>query len=191
VLHTAILPIGSEHITSDIAIGLRISIDLAERVKLEYGSAISKDINKRDEVNIGELSGGENNFVSKKYISEIIEARAEEIFSRVDAELKKIDRSGSLPAGVILTGGGAKLEGMVEAAKSSLRLPASLGYPVDITSTTDKVNDVTYSTAVGLVLWGMQIQAQKSHAMGGVFSKMKIDNISKRIKKFLKTFGGN
>ena len=73
VLHTAILPIGSEHITSDIAIGLRISIDLAERVKLEYGSAISKDINKRDEVNIGELSGGENNFVSKKYISSGIE----------------------------------------------------------------------------------------------------------------------
>lgn len=191
VLHTSILPIGSEHITSDIAIGLRISIDLAEKVKLEYGDAISKEINKREEVNIGELGGGDNYFVSKKYISEIIEARVEEIFTRVDGELKKIDRSGSLPAGIVLTGGGAKLQGVVEAAKASLRLPASMGFPIDITSTTDKVNDVTYSTAVGLVLWGMQIQAQKAHAMGGMFSKLKIDSFSKKIKKFLKTFGGN
>lgn len=191
VLHTAILPIGSEHITSDIAIGLRISIDLAERVKLEYGNALPKDIPKRDEVNIGELGGSDNYFVSKKYISEIVEARIEEIFNRVDAELKKIDRSGTLPAGAILTGGGAKLNGVVEAAKTNLRLPASLGYPIDITSTTDKVNDVNYSTAVGLVLWGMQIQAQKSHAMGGLFSKLKIDTLSKKIKIFLKNFGRN
>lgn len=188
VLHTAILPIGSEHITSDIAIGLRVSIDTAEKVKLEYGTALSKDINKRDEVNIGELSGSDNNFVSRKYIAEIIEARVEEIFNRIDAELKKIDRSGSLPAGAVLTGGGAKLANLIDAAKNCLRLPASLGYPLDITSTTDKVNDVIYSTAVGLVLWGMQMQNQKPQNFGGIFSGLRLKDISKKVKKFFKSF---
>ena len=76
------------------------------------------------------LEGQESNFVSKKYIAEITEARVEEIFDKIDAELKKIDRSGKLPAGAVLTGGGAKLSGLVEAAKKSLRLPASIGSPL-------------------------------------------------------------
>ena len=109
VLHTAVLPIGSDHITSDIAIGLRISIDLAEKIKLEYGQATTAGTGKRDEVDIGELAGGESNFVSKKYITEISAARVEEIFDKIDVELKKIDKSGKLPAGIVLTGGGAKL----------------------------------------------------------------------------------
>jgi len=161
ILHTAVLPVGSDHITSDIAIGLRISIDTAEKIKLEYGCASTVGVGKREEIDIGELEGKESNFVSKKYIAEITEARVEEIFEKVDLELKKIDKSGKLPAGVVLTGGGAKLVGLVEAAKKQLRLPASLGTPLNITSAIDKINDPAFSTAIGLVNWGSQLENRR------------------------------
>lgn len=183
LLGVQILPIGSEHITSDIAIGLRISIDAAEKIKLEYGSAIPKNFSKNDEVNVGELNGSESNFISKKYIAEIIEARAEEIFDKVDAELKKIDRSGMLPGGVVLTGGGAKLDGLVEVAKRKLRLPASLGYPIGISSTVNKIDDLAFMTALGLVRWGEQLQGQRG---GGFFRFFDFRNLVGKIRKRLK-----
>lgn len=188
VLHTAILPIGSDHITSDIAIGLRVNIDLAEKIKLEYGSALSKNISKRDEIDLGELSGSDSVFISRKYISEIIEARVEEIFTRVDEELKKIDKSGMLPAGAVLTGGGSRLDGIVEVAKTSLRLPANSGYPMGISSSVDKIHDVSYTTAVGLVLWGDQLSSHKNPSFGGFLSSFSFNGISKKFKKFFKSF---
>ena len=188
VLHTAVLPIGSDHITSDIAIGLRISIDLAEKIKLEYGQATTAGAGKRDEVDIGELEGRESNFVSKKYITEISEARVEEIFDKIDVELKKIDKSGKLPAGIVLTGGGAKLTGLVEAAKKRLRLPASLGSPLNVTSAIDKVNDLAFSTAVGLVIWGAELANQRQNSgLGKLFSYLpNFRQISRQGKRWLK-----
>ena len=174
IIHTAVLPIGGQHVTSDIAIGLRISIDTAEKIKLEYGSASSKNIGKREEIDIGEIEGGESSFISKKYLTEIIEARSEEIFEKIDEELKKIDRSGKLPAGVVLTGGGAKLSGLVDLARKNLRLPVTIGKPLNITTAIDKVNDPTFATAVGLVLWGEQLQSQRERAsFGKIFSGFK------------------
>jgi len=170
LLHTAILPIGAEHITADVAIGLRCPINLAERIKLEFGSAVSKDIDKKDDqVDISHLSheeglGDEEEFISKKYVAQIIEARAEEIMEKVDEELKKIDRSGMLPAGAFLIGGGAKLPGMIEVAKKKLRLPAAIGINRSTTATIDKVNDPVFLTALGLVIWGSQISGQKKSA---------------------------
>ncbi len=161
VLHTAILPVGSSHITNDIAIGLRTSIELAEKIKIEHGSALPGEISKRDEINLEEIDSREEGVVSKKHVSEIIEARCEEIFKMADKELQKVDRSGLLPAGVILTGGGAKLPGLVEVAKQQFKLPASLGYPRDLGSTAvDKVNDLNYSTAIGLLYWGLGLFGQ-------------------------------
>ncbi len=188
ILHTAVLPIGSDHITSDIAIGLRIPIDTAEKIKLEFGTALADNIGKRDEIDIGALEGKESNFVSKKYIAEITEARVEEIFDLIDHELKKIDRSGKLPAGAVLTGGGSKLADMIEAAKRRLRLPAALGQPLAVTSAIDKVNDPSFSTAIGLVVWGSQMQGQRG---GGGLGKLLnfvpgIKGISGQFKKFFK-----
>jgi cell division protein FtsA len=160
VLHAAVLPIGSEHVTADVAIGLRISIDAAERIKITYGNALPKEINKKDEIDLKEFSDIETGMVSKKYIAEIIEARIEEIFDKVDQELKKINRSGLLPAGAILTGGGAKLLGIVEVAKRRLRLPAALGFPLNLSSVVDKVNNLSFATATGLVLWGEQVRRE-------------------------------
>ncbi|MEK7097319.1 MAG: cell division protein FtsA, partial [Patescibacteria group bacterium] len=107
ILHTAVIPIGSEHITSDVAIGLRCPINLAEKIKIEFGSAKPDQFGKKDEIDISELAeeeglGSELKIISQKYVSEIIEARAEEIFEKIDNEFKKIERSGMLPAGVFL-----------------------------------------------------------------------------------------
>jgi len=162
LLHAAVIPIGSEHITSDVAIGLRCPINLAERIKIEYGSSQSEQFSKKDEVDVSELLKEENvseesMVISKKYVAEIIEARVEEIFDKVDSELKKIDRSGMLPAGVFLIGGGAKLDGIVETAKNRLRLPACLGTNKNILLAIDKVNDINYLTALGLAVWGNQL----------------------------------
>lgn len=186
VLHTAILPIGSGHITNDIAIGLRISIDLAEKIKIEYGSALPEEINKREEINLADIDSKEEGMVSRRHIAEIIEARCEEIFKMVDKELQKIDRSGLLPAGVVLTGGGVKLPGVIEVAKKEFRLPASLGYPLDLGSTAvDKANDLNFSTAVGLIYWGKSLGGLKG---GGKISLPKFSSMTEATSKMKKWF---
>ncbi|MDG1950717.1 MAG: cell division protein FtsA, partial [bacterium] len=189
VLHTAVLPIGSDHVTSDIAIGLRTSIEVAEQVKLHYSTCIPDEVSKKEEVNLGELGAPEEEIVGRRFVADITEARVQEIFEHVDRELKKIDRSGMLPAGVILTGGGSKLSGMMEAAKSYLRLPVSLGTPIGVTSVIDRVNDPSMSTAIGLVLWGRHIRgAGGAGGFGDVFSRLgNVENITSGLKKIFQS----
>jgi cell division protein FtsA len=162
LLHAAVLPIGSEHITADVAIGLRCPINLAERIKIELGSARPDKFNKKEEADIRalaqeeDISDDEFTTVSKNYVAEIMEARVEEIFEKVDEEFKKIDRSGMLPAGVYLIGGGAKTTDLVDVAKKKLRLPACVGTNRAVVAAIDKVNDPAFLTALGLVVWGSQ-----------------------------------
>jgi len=153
ILGVKVIPIGSGHITNDIAIGLRTSIDVAERIKLEYGNAIPADVARTEEIDLSEIDSGEEGVFKRQYIAEIIEARVEEIFSMVDDELKKLDKSGMLPAGVVVTGGGAKLPGIVNLAKKVLRLPAQIGYPMEMNGIVDKIDDPEFATSVGLLLW--------------------------------------
>ncbi|MFA5358877.1 MAG: cell division protein FtsA [Patescibacteria group bacterium] len=172
VLHTSILPRGSEDITKDLAIMLRVSIDTAEKIKIDYGTALAKDVTKKEEINLADFDSTLNEadaIASRKYVAEIIEARVEEIFEKIDVELKKVDRSGSLPAGVVLIGGGAKLPGIVDVAKRKLRLPACLGFAQNLTAAIDKVQDLGFLTAVGLVAWGDQLT--KGQKKGFSFSR--------------------
>ncbi|MBU2228846.1 cell division protein FtsA [Patescibacteria group bacterium] len=185
VIHTAILPIGSGHITNDIAIGLRTSIDVAEKVKLEYGSSLPNEINKRDEIDLSEVSPQESERVSHKHVAEIIEARLEEIFDMVEKELKKIGRSGLLPAGIVLTGGGAKLPGIVETAKAIFKLPCHIGYPLEVVTAIDKINDPTFTTAIGLVLWGSELSAKPSRIFKGGRSSVK--EVTGKMNKWFKS----
>ena len=169
LIHTAVLPLGAEHITADIAIGLRCPINLAERIKREYGTALPDEVEKKDEVDVSQLVREEEvnddiNLISRKYLSEIINARVEEIFEKIDNEFKRIDRSGMLPAGVIFVGGGAELEGLVEAAKKKLRLPAAVGVAKNINVVIDKVKNPEFLTALGLVIWGSNLEGD---GMGG------------------------
>ena len=188
VLHTKIIPVGGGHVTNDIAIGLRISIDQAEKVKVEFGTASPDEVQKRDEVNLADI-GGEAAMVSRRHIAEIIEARMEEIFGMIDKELQQIDRSGLLPAGIILTGGGAKLPGLIEVGKKQFRLPAAIGFPVGYTSAIDKINDPSFTTALGLASWGAQ-----SHPSSGMLRGLSgrlgavndtVDSMRRWFKSFL------
>lgn len=165
-IHTAVLPIGSDHITSDIAIGIRTTIEAAEGLKVRYGSALPKDVGRKDVVNLRDVGAAEEDVVSRKEVAEIIEARVEELFDRLEAELRKAGRSGLLPAGIVLTGGGAKLPGIVDVAKRKLRLPATLGYPLGVSAITERVNDPGFTTAIGLVLWGATAHAQTRASAG-------------------------
>jgi cell division protein FtsA len=160
VIYSAVLPIGADHITGDLAMGMQTSLDVAERVKLEVGNALPKLFEKTEEINLRDF-GGENQNFSKKYLAEIIEARTEEIFEKIDKELQKINRSGLLPAGIVLIGGGAKLPGIIEVAKRKTMLPAGIGANKRFNTAVDKVNDVCFSPGLGLVIWGYGALAEK------------------------------
>ncbi len=194
LLHSAILPIGSEHITADVAIGLRCPITLAEKIKIEYGSAKPELYNKKDEIDLRKIVDNgetvdEDQAVSRKYISEIIEARVEEIFEKIDNELKKIDRSGMLPAGIFLIGGGSKLANIVDVAKSKLRLPACLGSNKAAANIIDKVDDLTYFTGLGLALWGnMTIMQEERSSRGKWISKNSVKKSIGKIKDIFSKF---
>ena len=192
MIHTAILPLGSEHITADMAIGLRCPINLANRIKLEHGNANPHQFSQKDTVDITDLVKEEEvnddiQEVSKKYIAEIIEARVEEIFEKVDDELKKIDRSGMLPAGVLLAGGGSKLPSIVDVAKNKLRLPVSLGEVKNMETIIDKVNDPIFLPSVGLVVWGSMGSERKGNRVVSI-GKDGFKKITKNIKEVFKKF---
>lgn len=153
LLHVAVIPVGSGHITNDLAIGLRTEIETAENVKIKHVDASPKRISSRDEGNIkAKTLSGEFIVVSRSEVNAIASARLEELFELVDDELKKVNRDGMLPGGVFLSGGGAKLTNINEYAKQALRLPAQVGQPQGFSGVVDKVTDPIYSTAVGLMM---------------------------------------
>ncbi len=186
IIRLASLPIGSEHITSDIGIGIRNS-EVAEAVKLGVASAAPQQFSKKDEINLKDFGAAEDEMVSLKYVAQIVEARVDELLEKIDAELVKCGKSGMLPAGVVLTGGGAKLPGLVEAAKAKLRLPAQIGYPVGVTSITDRVNDLSFTTAIGLVQWGINDTPAGSPKKMTLFAKgggKSMEKVGKTLKKW-------
>jgi len=148
ILHLSVLPICGAYITNDLAIGLKTSIDVAERVKLEYA--------KKDQIDLSKISMEEEGIILKEKIDNIIDARLSEIFTMVNKELKKIDRQKLLPAGVVLVGGGAKMANIIEMAKEYLALPVKIGSPTDFKSVADEVLDPRFATAVGLILYGLE-----------------------------------
>jgi cell division protein FtsA len=154
ILHTAIIPIGSDHITHDIGLGLRASLDVAKNIKHEVGNASPSQVSSDTVYSLTDFGSQVEEEFNLKFLAEIINARVEELLEAVDVELRKVDRSGMLPAGVVLTGGGMHLPGVLEVAKKTLRLPAEIGIPNKVTSVIDEVNDPAYATAIGLAMWG-------------------------------------
>ena len=156
LLHSVILPIGSRHITNDLAVLLRTSIDVAERIKLEHGSTSdAEDLRKRGEIDLSNVIGEKNFIIPKKQIIKVIDARAQELFDIVGNELKKVSKNGLLPAGVVLSGGGVNLPGIVALAKERLRLPVRIARSVHFEGISEVVDDPAFSVATGAVLWGI------------------------------------
>ncbi|MFH1631681.1 MAG: cell division FtsA domain-containing protein [bacterium] len=186
MLHTAVLPFGGDHFTNDVAIGLRTSLEVAEAIKLAEGHAVPDHVDRKEQFILADYGSSEDEVVKRRFIAEVIEARAEEIFEAVDHELRKIDRSGMLPVGAVLTGGSIKLEGLADVAKRVLRLPVTVGEIRGVSSVIDEVNDPAYATAVGLALWGFTIRASS----GRRFPSLKIGNFSQaadQAKKWIKS----
>ena len=191
LLHLAILPVGGGHITNDIAIGLRTSIEVAEAVKLRYGSALPDEISKKDEVDLSVFDSQEDDTVSRHHIAEIIEARLEEIFTFVNDELKKIGREGLLPGGAVLTGGGALLPGAVELAKNILRLPAQIGYPKPLGGILDQVDNPQFATVIGLILLAQASGPSRksfSSGKGGSLVSESMQSVMNKIKYLSRRF---
>ena len=187
VIHTKILPVGAGHITNDIAIGLRTSVDVAEVIKTEYGTSDSSDVNKHEEIDLKDIDPNENGRVSRKEVAEIIEARLEEIFSMVNKELKNIDRHGMLPAGVVLTGGGAKLNGIIDTAKKQFYLPATVGMPRSFKTAIDKIQDPVFATALGLVMWGESLTGNSSGFGSGLPRFSAVSDATSKMQKWFKS----
>ena len=184
LIHCGVVPIGSSHITNDIAIGIRTSIDVAEKLKLKHGFALPEKVSEKEEVDLKSLDKKEEGVASVRYISEIIEARLKEILLLIQERLQAIGRDGTLPAGVILTGGGAKLDSIIELTKETLRLPAQIGTPIiEIGGLIDKLDDPVYSTSIGLMLWGRDKSQSNFLGDGSAIS----DALNKA-KKFFKQF---
>ena len=156
ILHSVTLPIGGESVTNDIAIGLRTSIDTAEKIKIEFGSVLPDEVPEREMIDLSSVSKVDTQTVSKRYMAEIMQARYFEIFSLVKEELTRIGRSGMLPAGALLTGAAVKTPGVLDLARDVLGLPVQMGFPVDIGGVIEKVDDPAYATALGTLVWGMR-----------------------------------
>ncbi len=190
MIHAAVFPVGSSNITSDIAIGLRCDIDMAEKIKREYGACVyrSRGAGKKYEIPLDgsppskRVKGKQENALvfSQKMLTSIIEARVSEIFDLVDKELKKISKSGMLPAGVVLTGGGSKISRIVELARRELRLPIQLGSVQRVIGIDD---DFSWSTSCGLALYGHSDDEDNSFSGNEIFSRCII-----WLKRFFKTF---
>ncbi|MBC7708336.1 cell division protein FtsA [Polaromonas sp.] len=151
VQHVAVLPLGGQHITNDLAIGLKTDLDIAEAVKLQHGDLRpgSKKLNAA--VKIGDKA---HNFAVET-IEIIIESRVEELLEYVDKELHKIKRSRKLPGGIVIVGGTAKLPGIEEFTRDKLELSARVGTLRNITGLADTVEDASFTVVVGLMLLDM------------------------------------
>ena len=185
LLHTSVLPMGASHITNDIAIGLRTSLDIAEALKVSHGSALPDTVSQNETISVeGEEDVDES--VSRKDVANIISARLDELLSFVDKELKAIGRSGILPAGVIITGGGAHMEGIVELAKKKLRLPVRIGRPKMLAGLSDRTDEPEYSVGIGLIYFAIaQEHRPSSH------NAIRLPNVGatiSKVRQWAKTF---
>lgn len=186
LIQTSILPIGGAHITNDLAIGLRIPVDTAENIKFEYGAAEIAEIGKRDMIDISCIDEKEKGTVSRKELCEIMEARLSEIFDLANKELKKIGKEAFLPGGVVLIGGGAKIPHIVDLAKRKMRLPAQIGFPREVEGVVERVDDPAYSTALGLIFWGMEERGNISQ--GFIPAIPSIDSSIRQMQKWFRAF---
>jgi cell division protein FtsA len=159
IWHTAVLPTGGEHITNDIAIGLRTPFTTAEELKVKHGHARPQSIRPNETFDVAVFGEGERQQVSRQFLSQIIEARTEEIFDLILQEIKRSGYDGLLPAGVVLCGGTADLAGIRDLARDALNLPVRIGAPQDLQGLVDILGSPSYATSVGLLQWGLRHDA--------------------------------
>jgi cell division protein FtsA len=153
-----VLSIGGNHVTNDIAAGLRAPFNDAERLKQRYGYATAAMVTGDERVDVPSVAGKSAGTVSRQILCEIIEPRLDEIFELVQKEITKSGLEGSLASGMVVTGGSMLLPGAVEMAERCLGLPVRLGVPTHVGGLVDIIDNPVYAAGVGLVLHGMRRQ---------------------------------
>jgi cell division protein FtsA len=170
IRHTGVVGLGGKNVTNDIAIGLRTPVDQAEEIKKTYGSALSSLVDSDEMIRVPAVGGGEPKEISRNVLASIIEPRMEEILSLTLQELKKSNHFDLLATGIVLTGGGSLMEGVVELAERILDVPVRTGKPTGVTGLAEQVGSPIYSTGVGLVLYGWE-QFKEGRSRGGLKAK--------------------
>ena len=155
VWHTAVLAVGGNHVTSDIAHGLRLPMPQAEEIKISHGNAMKANVGLDDVFHIRPFGEKAAVQISTRDLAHIIEARTEEIFSLVLQEIKRSGYDGLLPAGIVLTGGASNMDGVDDLASKVLGLPVQVVKPEGLLGMTDQLNSPAFSTSVGLLKWVM------------------------------------
>lgn len=210
VAYSSVLPIGARHITNDLAIGLRISLESAEKIKLHLSNPVKKQIkisdeevaeeeprskDKSDEIDLSSLHIPEelNKVSQKTLIDGIIRPRLNEIFTMVGLEVKKSGYAGQTPSGMVVTGGGARTIGITDAAKRMLAMPVRIGFPSNIKGIIDEIQDTSFSTVIGLAVYGKNIEAESSLPFGFSlpklpFGQIKFNKYFSKVIPFFKSF---
>ena len=170
IRHTAVIGVGGKNVTNDIAIGLRTPVEQAEEIKKSYGCALSTLVDSDETINVPGVAGREPKEISRSVLAAIIEPRAEETFSLVLREMKKTNYSDLLGAGVVLTGGGSLMQGMIELAEQIFDMPAKKGVPQGFTGMVEVASTPVHSTGVGLILYGLE-QMKDERSKGGAQDK--------------------
>jgi cell division protein FtsA len=179
IAHTSVLALGGNHITNDLAVGLRTPFDEAERIKKKFGVASSRLLGSDDILSVPSVGGRRPREVSRKLICDVIEPRADEILSLARQELVKSSMDERVPSGVVLSGGCSALSGIADLAEEIFEGPVRLGSPTQVGGLQDVVRDPMYATGVGLVLYG----AARARSRTQSRFRIRDDSVFRRVKQ--------
>ena len=158
VRHTAVIGLGGQNVTNDVAIGLRTPWQQAERIKQDHGCALQAEVATEERITVPGVAGRASYQIPRRELSTIIEPRMEEIFSLVFKEIRRTEYSDLLSAGVVLTGGGSLLSGVSKLAEQVFDMPVNAGYPQGIGGMVDSINNPAFASAIGLVIYGHRVR---------------------------------
>lgn len=179
VSHTAVIGIGGNHMTNDIAVGLSTPTAEAERLKIRHGCAQASLVKENIAIEVSSMGGRPPRQLSRQAISDIIEPRVEEIFTLVAKEIRKVNYAKMLSSGIVITGGSSVMEGIVEMAEKVTGMPVRKGIPANLEGISDSISQPMYSTGIGIILCALQQQGMEDrkfkdgHLFGNIYHRMK------------------
>lgn len=156
IRHTAVIPIAGDQVTNDIAMALRTPTPNAEEIKIKYGCALTSLAGENETIKVASVGGRQDRDLSRQSLADVIEPRYDELFTLIQAELQRSGFEDLVAAGIVLTGGTSKMEGVVELAEEIFHMPVSIGKPAGVQGLSDIIRNPIHSTGVGLLLYGAE-----------------------------------
>jgi len=182
IKHTAVIPIAGDQVTNDIAMALRTPTQNAEEIKIKYACALGSLAGENETIKVPSVGEREDRSLSRQALAEVVEPRYEELFTLIQSELRRSGFEDLIPAGIVLTGGASKMEGVVELAEEIFHMPVSIGKPKNVSGLSDIVRNPIYATAVGLLQYGA---AQGDRAGRPASAEAAGDSIWSKVKQWL------